>query len=72
MQVSIYGQQLIKPTRQVTGAGGSNNGPLRRLQAALKKQRIGFAGSGHGHILYFVGHVGHVATEKKSLRQRSL
>jgi hypothetical protein len=37
MQVSIYGQQLIKPTAQVAGASGSNNGPLRRLQAALKK-----------------------------------
>jgi hypothetical protein len=37
MQVSIYGQQFIKTARQITGTGGPNNGPLRWLQAALKK-----------------------------------
>jgi hypothetical protein len=37
MQVGINGQHLIKTARQITGAGGSNNGTLCRLQAALKK-----------------------------------
>jgi len=37
VQVGIYGQQFIKTARQITGAGSPNNGPLRWLQAALKK-----------------------------------